>query len=135
MLETKDRLEERRLDAARMLRGGARQCEVARLTGVARSTVCEWNRQIRHGGLDAVRATPHGRPPRLDRADRDVLFRVLDTMAVAGSSPARWPLDRVGGLVDALFGVRYSTSQLCRLRKDWKEQAMPSRSAQPRSQR
>ena len=49
-------LQRRRFRAGRLLERGVAQAEVARRVGVTRTTVSQWNAQLKAGGLDALRA-------------------------------------------------------------------------------
>ena len=59
-------LEERRLEAARLLRAGLSQSEVARKVGVHRQSVSRWARELDTSGVHGLRkAQRTGRPPKL----------------------------------------------------------------------
>ena len=59
-------LEARRMEAARLLRQGLSQSEVARAVGVHRQSVSRWAHELEQSGLRGLRqAKRTGRPPKL----------------------------------------------------------------------
>src|SRR5437016_11614759 len=62
-----EKLEQRRLEAADLLRQGVHQAEVARRVGVHRQSVGRWAEELKRGGRRALRKA--GRPPRLRPED------------------------------------------------------------------
>lgn len=110
------RLERRRLRAGRLLKRGVTQAEVARRLKVSRATVHDWNRRIEEGGLEALKRGTRGRPAKLDAARREKLTTALQRGARAhGYATELWTLPRIGRLIDSLFGIRYSDSQVSRI--------------------
>ena len=72
-------LEQRRLEALRLLRQGLNQSEVARRVWVVRQSVARWAAQARAGGKRALRqAGRAGRKPRLSAAQKVRLERRLE---------------------------------------------------------
>src|SRR5918997_5031179 len=65
---TPEQMEERRLEAARLLRQGRfSQAEIARQLGVSRASVCRWAATLAQDGPRGLEARPiPGRSPRLD---------------------------------------------------------------------
>src|SRR5208337_132809 len=62
-------LEERRMEAARLLKQGVSQSEVARRLGVHRQSVIRWARQLERSGVRGLRrAGRAGRKPKLGAA-------------------------------------------------------------------
>ena len=112
----RDALEQRRLAAARLLAEGVPQNEVARRVGVACSTVCEWNRRLKRDGEAGLQASSRGRPPRLTPSMQQSLSEILRLAGDAGHDSGRMTIARMSLLVEALFDVRYSDAQICRLR-------------------
>ncbi len=110
-------LEKRRLRAGRLLLKGTAQVEVARRVGVAKSTVSGWAKRIDEGGLDALRsAGALGRPAGLDARQRAELVQALKEGAMAHGFPTElWTLPRVGRLIEARFGLRYSEAHVWRI--------------------
>ena len=105
-----------RREAMRLLTDGLQQVEVARTLGVAKSTISAWKRRAETGGLDALRDRQHGRPPRLDPVMRGRLEAAVTAGLIHREALSEWPLARLSALVEALFDVHYSRSQVCRLR-------------------
>ena len=71
-------LEERRREAARLLRQGLSQSEVARRVGVHRQSVSRWARELEQSGVRGLRrARRTGRPPKLSAAQLRDLKRAL----------------------------------------------------------
>ena len=110
-------LEKRRLRAGRLLLKGMTQVEVAQRVGVAKSTVSGWAKRLESGGLDALRSERAlGRPASLQPAQRAELVRALKQGAMAHGFPTElWTLPRVGRLIHARFGLRYSEPHVWRI--------------------
>ena len=110
-------MEQRRREAAHLLRRKLSQAEIARRLGVSRATVCDWARQLVAGGLRALRRRqPTGRPARLTRAEKQALRRRLRRGALAaGFTTDRWTMGRVRQLIEREFGVRYHVNYINRL--------------------
>lgn len=109
-------LERRRLRGGRLLLKGVPQVEVARRLKVSRPTVHEWNGRLQRGGLQALRQGVRGRPAAMDEAMRAALAESLARGARAqGYATELWTLPRVARLIDSLFGLQYSISQVSRI--------------------
>src|SRR5919107_1815422 len=107
---TPKQMEERRLEAARLLREGRlSQAEIARQLGVSRASVCRWAATLAHDGLRGLEARPiPGQLPRLDEKAWTRLGRLLDQGAVAaGFATERWTLERIAAVIEREFGVHY----------------------------
>jgi transposase len=102
--------EERRLEAARLLRQGRlSQAEIARQLGASRASVSRWAATLAQDGQRGLEARPiPGRSPRLDEKAWVRLGRLLDRGAMAaGCATERWTLKRIAALIECEFGVRY----------------------------
>jgi len=112
---TRAQLEERRLEAARLLQQGKlSQSEIARRLGVTPAAVHPWRRRLDEGGKRALRraATP-GRPCKLTPKQEQRLFRLLDAGATAaGFDSERWTLPRIQRLIEREFSVSYHARSL-----------------------
>jgi putative transposase len=107
---TPEQMEERRLEAARLLRQGRlSQADIARQLGVSRASVCRWAATLAEQGRCGLQARPiPGRSPRLDEKAWTRLGRLLDRGAMtAGFATERWTLDRIAALIEWEFGVHY----------------------------
>ena len=107
---TPEQMEERRLEAARLLRQGLlSQAEIARQLGVSRASVCRWAATLAPEGPRGLEARPiPGQLPRLDERAWIRLGRLLDRGAVAaGFATERWTLERIAALIEREFGVHY----------------------------
>ena len=116
----KKRLDEatkKRVLAGRLLLKGKKPAEVALTVGVARQTVYTWKALLDEGGIDALRAVlSRGRPPRLDEAALEGLRRVLlQKPTEHGFGTELWTLKRVGVVIQRLYGVKFSQTQIWRL--------------------
>jgi transposase len=124
-------LERRRLKAARLLRQGLREAEVARRLGVHRQSVNRWAKRLAQGGRQALKRAPRaGRPPRLSAADRQRIVRALQRGPEAlGYAAGRWTARRMADLIERLCGVKYSTVHAWRLLRafGWTPQRLTSR--------
>jgi len=120
-------LEQRRLRAARLLRQGVWQAEVARRVGVHRQSVGRWAEQLKEGGERALKKAPWaGRPPRLHPEDLRRLERRLKQGPASPGESARfkdrkakglggWTARRVAELIWQECKVRYDPSQAWRI--------------------
>lgn len=110
-------LEARRRRAAVLLSRGKGINEVARLVGAAPSSVSRWNKALRKGGPDGLRARPHPGPkPRLDKAQKRRLLALLKKGAVAaGYDSDLWTCRRVRDLLGKAEGVWYDLNHVGRI--------------------
>ena len=107
---TPEQMEERRLEAARLLRQGRlSQAEIAQQLGASRASVSRWAATLAQDGQRGLEARPiPGRSPRLDEKAWVRLGRLLDRGAMAASfATERWTLKRIAALIEREFGVRY----------------------------
>ncbi len=110
-------LEERRLQAATLLRRGWTQAEVARAVGVHRQSVSRWAQTLQTSGRQGLRrvASP-GRKGLLSEADlRSLESALRQGPEVVGYETQLWTLGRMGHLIEQRFGIRYSTGHVWRL--------------------
>jgi transposase len=112
-----EKLEERRLLAARLLRQGVPQAEVARRVAVHRQSVSRWAEQLAEGGPRALKkAGRAGRKPRLKVADLRRIERGLKRGPQAlGYETNLWTAWRVAHLIESACGVCYHPSQAWRI--------------------
>jgi len=111
------KLEERRLLGARLLRQGVHPAEVARQVGVHRQSVSRWEGQLKQGGLRALKqAGRAGRKARLRREDLGRIERGLKRGPQAlGYETSLWTSWRVAHLIEQECGVQYHRSQAWRI--------------------
>lgn len=115
---TREQMEERRLEGARLLRAGRlSQAAIARRLGVSRAAVCQWAKQLAQGGLRGLRRRKaSGRPARLTSAQQQAVRQKLKRGALAAGFPTeRWTMGRVQQLIGREFGVRYHVKYINRL--------------------
>ena len=95
-------LEERRMEAARLLRQGLSQSEVARELGVHRQSVSRWARELGESGVRGLRkAGRSGRPAKLIPAQLRDLERALKRGPEAfGFASGLWTASRVRDLIE-----------------------------------
>ncbi len=112
-----EQLEQRRLEAGRLLRAGYKQIKVARTLWLGKSTVSDWAKRLEQGGLRALHARGlRGRPASLTPLDRARLRRLLLKGALAaGFATELWTLPRVAELVRREFQVKLSEPQIWRV--------------------
>src|ERR1700693_1171271 len=110
-------LEERRLRAARLLKKGIHQSEVARRVGAHRQSVSRWARQLEATGRSGLRkAGRAGRKPRLKVEDLQKIERGLKRGPEAlGYETGLWTAGRVAHLIEEECGVHYHASQAWRI--------------------
>src|SRR5918993_1377103 len=112
---TPGQMEERRLEAAGLLRvGRPPQAEIARQLGASRASVSRWAATLAQEGPRGLEARPiPGRVPRLDEKAWARLGRLLDRGAMAaGFASERWTLKRIAALIEREFGVHYHPGYL-----------------------
>jgi transposase len=107
----------RRVRAGRMLLAGKTPAQAALAVGVARQTAYTWKAILDEGGIDALRDMPtRGRPARLDGEQLQALARVLPQKPTEhGFGTELWTLKRVRMVVQRMFGVEFSLSQIWRI--------------------
>src|ERR1700693_2744473 len=110
-------LERRRLRAARLLKKGVHQSEVARQVGAHRQSVSRWAQQLEAAGFPGLRkAGRAGRKPRLRAQDLQKIERGLKRGPEAlGYETSLWTAWRVAHLIEEECGVFYDPSQAWRI--------------------
>ena len=110
-------LEERRMEAARLLREGLSQSEVARRVGVHRQSVSRWVRELEQSGVRGLcRARRSGRPPKLSAAQlRDIERALKRGPETFGFATGLWTASRVRDLIEYRTGVRYHEAHVWRI--------------------
>src|SRR6202035_1835125 len=110
-------LEQRRMEAARLLRQGLSQSEVARELGVHRQSVSRWARELGESGVRGLRkAERTGRPAKLSPAQLRDLERALKRGPEAfGFASGLWTASRVRDLIEYRTGVRYHEDHVWRI--------------------
>jgi len=120
-----------------LLSQGLTQAEGARAVGVDPRSVRRWKRDLRFGGMAALKAVPApGRPPRLSSGQRQRLERhLLKGAEAAGFATDLWTCPRVAEHILRAFGVGYHVDHVCRLlhRMNWSPQK-PTRKAVERDE-
>ncbi len=104
-----DALEARRMEAAKLLKQGIHEAEVARRVGVHRQSVNRWARQLENLGLAGLKkAGRAGRKPRLTDTDLERIKAGLKRgPAALGYETSLWTVPRVADLIKRECGVRY----------------------------
>ncbi len=115
--EALEALERRRMQAARLLRKGLSQAEVARQVGVHRQSVGRWAKQLAAGGQASLKkAGRSGRKPRLSAADlRHIEHELKRGPETQGYITGLWTAQRVGKLIEQECGVHYHPSHVWRI--------------------
>jgi transposase len=110
-------LEARRMEAARLLREGLSQSQVARAVGVHRQSVSRWARELEESGVRGLRqAQRTGRPPKLSPAQLRDLERALKRGPESfGFVTGLWTASRVRDLIEYRTGVRYHEDHVWRI--------------------
>ena len=134
----RDRLQARRLRAAKLFAAGARQAEVARQLGVSAQAVSVWHARWQAGGTDALRSQgPSGPAPRLSDAQLARLEQaLLDGATANGFMGELWTLERIALVIERLTGVQHHPAHVWALlhhRLGWSVQR-PKRRAAERDQ-
>jgi transposase len=110
-------LERRRMEAARLLREGLSQSEVARRVEVHRQSVSRWARELEQSGVRGLRqAKRTGRPPKLSPSQlRDVERALKRGPEAFGFASGLWTASRVRDLIEYRTGVRYHEDHVWRI--------------------
>jgi len=105
------------MEAARLLKQGYSQSEVARLVKAHRQSVGQWARQLQQGGRKALRkAGRAGRKPRLRPEDlRRIEGGLKRGPQALGYETGLWTSARVAHLIEHECGVQYDPSQAWRI--------------------
>jgi transposase len=131
-------LEQRRVEAIRLLEKGVGPVEVARKVGVERRSVRRWKATYRELGREGLKAKPApGRPPRLDGKRKQRLESYLLRGASAAGFPTElWTCPRVAQLIRRKFKIQYHVDHIGRLLRSmgWSPQR-PERRARERDER
>lgn len=114
-----DVLEKRRLHAAKLLKEGIHEAEVARRVGVHRQSVNRWARQLSESGISGLKkAGRAGRRPRLSESDlgkiREALKRGPEAL---GYETSLWTAWRVADLIERECGIRYHSGHVWKVLK------------------
>ena len=110
-------LERRRMEAARLLRQGLSQSEVARRVGVHRQSVNRWVGELEQSGVGGLRrAARAGRPSKLSAAQlRDIEQALKRGPEACGFATGLWTARRVRDLIEYRTGVRYHEDHVWRI--------------------
>jgi putative transposase len=102
-------LEARRKQAARMLRAGVAQAEVARRCGVSRQSISRWAAALAQAGPSGLRRAGYlGRKARLRPQQlRQLAALVSEGAVAAGFATDGWTGPRIAKLIADQFGVVY----------------------------
>ena len=105
------------MEAAKLLKQGVSQSEVARRLGVHRQSVIRWARQLVQSGRAGLKkAGRAGRKPRLSGADLKQIEHALKRGPEAlGYATGLWTASRVRQLIEDQCGVRYHEAHVWRI--------------------
>lgn len=112
-------LEQRRMEAARLLRQGVKQAEVARRVGVHRQSVSRWATELEANGRRGLKkAGRAGRKPKLTEKQLRKLEGGLERGPEAlGYATGLWTTARVAELIEQEFEVEYHPGHVWRILK------------------
>lgn len=113
-------LEARRLRAAKLLKQGVHEAEVARRVGVHRQSVNRWARQLTESGMAGLKkAGRAGRKPHLAPEDLRRIEEGLKRGPEAlGYDTSLWTARRVRELIERECGVKYHPGHVWRILRD-----------------
>jgi transposase len=130
-------LQRRRERAITLLEEGFQPVDIASMLGVDRRSVRRWKAAFRQSGKSGLQAIPApGRPPKLTKAERVKLEKVLFKGAKAAGFPTElWTCPRVAAAIKSHFDVRYHVDHIGRLLRSlgWSPQK-PTRRAVERDE-
>ncbi|MBI4447058.1 MAG: transposase [Acidobacteria bacterium] len=111
-----DALEQRRLEAAKLLSRGLSLSQVGRQVGVHRQSVGRWAEGLEKGGRKALKKGHPGRKPKLSEEERARIRKGLQVGPEAlGYETGLWTLWRVSDLIERECGVRYSNGHVWKI--------------------
>ncbi len=112
-----EKLKARRKDAARLLRQGKSQAEVARTVGVSRSSVHRWSQALAESGMKGLNGKRHAGPrPKLSESQRKELKELVSTGVLASSHPYYRGFTReIAREIQRRYGVTYQAHSIGRL--------------------
>jgi transposase len=112
-----DALEQRRMEAAKLLKKGIPEAEVARQVGAHRQSVNRWANQLAESGRVGLRkAGRAGRKPQLNDADLKRIEKGLKGGPEAlGYETSLWTSWRVAHLIEEECGVKYHPGHVWRI--------------------
>ena len=110
-------LEQRRLQAIRLLKAGRPYRDVASIVGASLSSVVRWQQSYRSQGKRGLRVKPSpGRTPLLNQRGRERLARLLlQGPMEAGYETNLWTLRRIAEVIHREFGIRYTIPNVWKL--------------------
>ena len=110
-------LEQRRMEAAQLLKQGVSQSEVARRLGVHRQSVIRWARQLAQSGRAGLKqAGRAGRKPKLSASQLRKIERALKRgPETLGYASGLWTAGRVRELIEDQCAVRYHEAHVWRI--------------------
>jgi putative transposase len=106
-----------RATGLRLLHGGKKPSEVAKLLNVSQATVFNWHADWRADGLDGLRDKPRsGRPPLADEAYRAQVEAVMETDPTSlGYGFTCWTLQRLIAHLARETGIQVSVNTMRRV--------------------
>lgn len=106
--------------AANLFRQHYQSSEIARILGVAKSSVSRWKKAWQAGGAQALARKSHpGRKPRLSATQKKRLVRLLLRGArKAGYDNDLWTCPRVAQLIEREFAVNYHPGWVWQILRD-----------------
>jgi len=117
---TREQMEERRLEGARLLKAGqSSQADIARELNVSRTAVSQWAKTLETEGVRGLRRRRGGGVPgRLAPEQKRRLRQMLKRGARAADfETERWTLARVQQVIEREFGVSYHKHHVSKLLK------------------
>jgi len=107
----------RRRDAARLLRQGKSQSEVARMVGASPSSVHRWSQTLAESGMKGLKGKKHAGPkPKLSASQRKELKELVSTGVLARSHSYRRGFTcELVREIQRRYGVTYHPNSIGRL--------------------
>jgi len=114
---SRNKMEQRRMEAAKKLLEGVRPSRVAATFGVSRASASRWHRAIKSGGVESLRKhVASGRPSRLTLEQKWQIGNwVVLGPAASGQSGDHWTAARLSRLIKERFGIHYHVDYIHKL--------------------
>ena len=105
-------MQQRRMEAGKLLSQGVKPAEVARKLGVSRQSVSRWQKTLKKSGKKGLESSGRvGRPRKISTAEvKKVETALVRGPRACGIDGDLWTLARMGKLINSITGHSYGVS-------------------------